>query len=848
MDIALIDSETVELLSDLTDRKLSQQDLTPPVLFLSSLVFVLLGVIMTDGVITEAEEERWQKTIDKFLPLSETVHQWTQQLTVTVQNKHLYAKPKPLRILTASFSEPEKLLLISFGYEMAAADGDMNVNERRFLEAVASRLEIDSRYLAILEAIFSGGEVEEKIALDEVRDLLNPARFQALDTTFVKAASEVLALFPDETEFALPHTHQASAYTQLQQFQQEKQKLDTYCYQIYKVIRACCDRDFLPNSFIEDFEKLYKKFQSQRFRVAVVGEFSQGKSTLLNALLGEEIQPVRAIPCSGTVTVLKYGKQKQVTCCYKDGRKETIPIEQYQEKASISEAAATGSVSDELVQTEIDEIILEHPDLDLCRNGVEIVDSPGLNEHPEREAIAQKLLKNIDAIIFLTNASRQLTLSEKQIIEDLQVQIMGQKGIPLANLFIVANFMDLLRREKDRQDVRLRIENYVYGQTPLIQGENRVHFISAQAAIDAMLENKEDEYLTSFLNFTRSLESFLVFERGKLALQASAKQVSEFIPFISVFLEQSKQLLNGKIKLTESEKSQAIEQIGEASGRDFKLKQFTNQKYQDTTPEVERIWKEWLEGLEERLRKKSENWKSQESIVWSRDKLAQDYGNQFKKDLIQEIQTWVETKLRLVLKTKIQALDTTIEQELKAIHDKAKHFNRQVNTNFPEDLFSFKKIDFSVNADGWFAGGVGMAGIALALIPVIIFAGPLLTIIASASALFTGSAGLSLLGGGVEGMIKQEVFKFGYQEFVKSQSQVKAGIDKRVRSTFSDRYNAASNVIRHAISLYENLLEQQEKAYKDTLDQKNQEIAWITQKIQELEQVQQEIDALMKDL
>lgn len=212
------------------------------------------------------------------------------------------------------------------------------------------------------------------------------------------------------------------------------------------------------------------------------------------------------------------------------------------------------------------------------------------------------------------------------------------------------------------------------------------------------------------------------------------------------------------------------------------------------------------------------------------------------------MQTWIETKLRLVLKAKFQTLDAAIEQELKAIQAKANHFNRQVNANLPEDLFSFQTIDPSVNAGGWFVGGVGMAGVAVALVPVIIFAGPLLTIIASISALFTGGAGVSLLAGGVEGMIKQEVFKFGYQEFVKSQDQVKAEIDKRVRSTFSDRYSAASHVIRHAIALYENLLEQQEKAYKDTLDQKHQEITWITQKIQELGQVQQEINALVKAL
>ena len=140
----------------------------------------------------------------------------------------------------------------------------------------------------------------------------------------------------------------------------------------------------LSPNLTEEVTKISRNLQSQCFRVAVVGEFSKGKSTLLNALLGEEIQPVRDIPCSGTVTILKYGSQRRVICRYKDGREEEISPTQYQDKASISEDAALGSCEDEIINSEIKEIIFEHPELELCRNGVEIIDSPGLNEQAER--------------------------------------------------------------------------------------------------------------------------------------------------------------------------------------------------------------------------------------------------------------------------------------------------------------------------------------------------------------------------------------------------------------------------------------------------------------------------------
>jgi hypothetical protein len=209
-------------------------------------------------------------------------------------------------------------------------------------------------------------------------------------------------------------------------------------------------------------------------------------------LLREEIQPVRAIPCSGTVTVLKYGARKRVICLYKDGQEEEIPFEQYQVKAAISEEAAINSFSDELANSNIDEIIFEHPDLNLCSSGVEIVDTPGLNEHPERTALTQKLLKDSDAVIFLTNALKALTWGERQLVEDLRTQLNGgDADAPADNLFILVNFMDLLRRERDRQQVRQLVESFARGRNPVIIGDNRVHYISAQAALDAILEGTE---------------------------------------------------------------------------------------------------------------------------------------------------------------------------------------------------------------------------------------------------------------------------------------------------------------------------------------------------------------------
>jgi GTPase SAR1 family protein len=425
-----------------------------------------------------------------------------------VRDQQVYKKLTELLALTACFSEEEKLLLISFGYQMSAADGTIDKREKEYLKIIANRLGIDARFLTVLEASFSNQAISDTAALAEVHSLLDPAQFQSLDSLFVRAASHIIEHLPEKPKQQKNQKHSVSSYQELQKFQEYRKQLDTVCNKLHLTLVDGSDRNVLSPNLTEEVTKVSRKLESQCFRVAVVGEFSKGKSTLLNALLGEEIQPVRDIPCSGTVTVLKYGSQQRVICKYKDGREEEISPQQYKDKASISEEAALGSVGDAIVNSEIKEIIFEHPNLELCTNGVEIIDSPGLNEQAERTLVTEQVLKTTDAVIFLTHAQNALTEKERELLLYLKKELNpGKDDEGAKSIFVLVNFADLLRREESRKQVRQRVETIVKSQN-LIAGENRIHFISAQSALDAILDGTENEYVKSFQDFTNLLNSF----------------------------------------------------------------------------------------------------------------------------------------------------------------------------------------------------------------------------------------------------------------------------------------------------------------------------------------------------
>ncbi|MHC5614344.1 MAG: dynamin family protein [Nostoc sp.] len=849
MDTSLVSSKTVELLSQITGQKLTPKNLTPPVIFLANLVTVLLGVIFVDGTVAESEKQRLLTTLYRFSIPESDVRKLTHLMIKGVKENQVYKQINNLLSLAAPLSESEKLLLIAFGYEMSAVDGEINTREKKYLEIVGKHLGIKPQHLVVLEAGFTHQTNVEPIALDEIHFLLNPARFKELDIIFVKAASDMLADLPTKSEHKITKPHRNVSYGELKKFQEYRKQLDNCCYQLFQIIQDCTNRGFLPHTLIEEVEEISQKVKSQRFRLAVLGEFSQGKSTLLNALLGEEIQPVREIPCSGMVTVLKYGTQKRVVCRYKDGREEEIPFEQYQLKATISEDAALGCLSDELAHNEIDEIVFQHPDLELCSSGVEIVDSPGLNEHPERTAITQKLVKDTDAVIFLTNASHSLTQVERDLLQDVRTQLNhGKENEPATNLFIVGNFIDLVRTEKGREQVQQRIERFVQGQNPIVAGENRVHFISAQAALDAILRGTEDDYLKAFQNFTQSLEKFLTFDSGIVKIKHSISQINRVIQKGLDGLYQSEDTLDGKIQISEAEKQKVLEKIGEASGRDVRIRLLSDQLIDLVFEQITESWDEWREGLGDRIAQKSQYWNSEHNPVSSQDKLIRDYTNQFIRDLSREIDEWGNTKLKeVILQENIKYLDTNIAYELDAIQGEFNSLDQNIQTNFSEQLkLSIDGINDDFMGMGGIGGGIGIGGALAAGLIVFTGLGFIAVIVASLAATIAGSFGFGMLDfDGLKDKIKGKVFELGFQKFDESMDKLSEKLDEIVGSVFNSRVESASRVIAQAIALYENLLEQQEKAHNETLEQREAEKIWIYQKRQELEQVQNRLEIIL---
>lgn len=87
----------------------------------------------------------------------------------------------------------------------------------------------------------------------------------------------------------------------------EKKRLQEYIATIQNIAENTSALGSEQESFLESVRSLKQSLESGVYRVAVVGEFSTGKSTFINALMGEKILYASNKEATGAVTAIRRG-------------------------------------------------------------------------------------------------------------------------------------------------------------------------------------------------------------------------------------------------------------------------------------------------------------------------------------------------------------------------------------------------------------------------------------------------------------------------------------------------------------------------------------------------------------
>lgn len=232
------------------------------------------------------------------------------------------------------------------------------------------------------------------------------------------------------------------------------------------------------------------------FQIAVFAPFNHGKSTLLNALLGQKSLPIDLIPSTGAAITIKYGETTKAEITLQDGTKETATNTKILQEYAILD-------SDRNMRKDIKavEISCNYP---LLKNNVELLDLPGTNDREAQDNLVKDKLLTADLIIHVLDARKLMTLLEREKLRDW----LQDRGIH--TVVFVVNFLNLLEPE-DQKKVYSRLKFVAESfRSELPPGISNLYRVDALPALRARLKG---EYVTvmetGLINFETALQNII---------------------------------------------------------------------------------------------------------------------------------------------------------------------------------------------------------------------------------------------------------------------------------------------------------------------------------------------------
>lgn len=361
---------------------------------------------------------------------------------------------------------------------------------------------------------------------------------------------------------------------------------------------------------VEVFQSLQKNLEDGEFSIVVVGEFSAGKSTLLNALMGQKILPSFSGETTATVNFLRHkdkanhGERGKIY--YKDGQTKEL------QDVSLD-------IINKYVSTKGDDVAktIEHLDLYLdskfLEDGVTLVDSPGLNGIAEghKEITEQQILKS-NASIFVFSSDHPGSKTDFEALYELQKKVK--------TIIFVLNKIDTIREEEGNtvEVVVDSLKKNYKKQFPEAETIPEIWPVAAFPALMARSGKGEGQEDTSRLQpFEERLLKFLTCgEKAHQQLVSPIERVLSVVKESKDIYEEDIEALNNKQDSVELENK-----IGELQEVIKGLVDEEKENKRDISRKVKAAFKNLNEGLIEEIEKEQEknlekltdmmNWKRQ---------------------------------------------------------------------------------------------------------------------------------------------------------------------------------------------------------------------------------------------
>jgi len=569
-------------------------------------------------------------------------------------------------------------------------------------------------------------------------------------------------------------------------------------------------------NFIDQLKNLRNKISTETLKIMIAGQFKAGKSTSLNALLECDVLPAYSTPCTAVITEIYYAEKPKAVIEFKPDIKE-IPddlcdkaakhINRHKPNVPPITIEATGTSPDEIedFRNELEDYlvipmsdkdqedsVVESPyklcqlywPLELSKQGVVIIDSPGLNENQARTDTTLGYLREADMIFHVLSALQCYGLADKSFVE--QVKVVSSET-PL--LFMVNRF-DQLNKDRERDRVRDYVRKNVSPQSTY--GMEGVFFLSAQEALDGKLEHDDSKLNSSgFVDFEKKVADIINRERGKIKLgnvkvlnEKLNSIITDEIPSLKTLLSKTAEELAKKLKNNDKEFK--------------KLDEILQRMEQTVIKGIARIERDVKSGLNEKIsdfisyQLKNVIDDTSFNISWlnkkeDTEKAGKIIGKAVDTALSNLMTKWSSTELPQILNEEITDIQEQVEYDLSRFSDGIEAIRKDFN------LHASNGVSFSeVGSDSFIAAGIaggllgGVAGGVGAFVAsrlLCLIGGPVGVAIGLGSAIVAGLWAM-ISGSGAEEDFKKNAFSEIREHLYSKKSEICETASREVKANF----------------------------------------------------------------
>lgn len=180
-----------------------------------------------------------------------------------------------------------------------------------------------------------------------------------------------------------------------------------------KIEELSSESDKLP-PIAGTFTAAREMMENPSFDVVVCGEVKKGKSSLLNAIVGENILPVNVEIATSQVFRIMNSSSENYNLVFTDGTKKSISREELSKYGSQVDAELQG---EPIFQNRTLAYIEVNMPIQFLPQGVNLVDTPGLGAmYKSHEWITQNYVQKASAVVFVMDPERPLVEKEKEFI------------------------------------------------------------------------------------------------------------------------------------------------------------------------------------------------------------------------------------------------------------------------------------------------------------------------------------------------------------------------------------------------------------------------------------------------